>query len=799
MTILSVFSNLFTFRSDGYIGETLWLGNLGHFFVVLSLLASIFAAFAYYRAASSSDQKNQWTRIADILFYSHGFSVIGIFFLLFWMILNHHFEYHYVWRHSSLELPIEYIISCFWEGQEGSFLLWQFWHIVLGVFLIFRLKEWKAPVLSIVSIAQAILASMILGVYFFGYKLGSNPFILLRDVMHEAPIFSQANYLSFIEDGNGLNPLLQNYWMVIHPPVLFLGFASTLIPFAFAFAALWKRDYKGWVDHAISWCVFSGGVLGLGILMGGAWAYESLSFGGFWAWDPVENASLVPWLILVAGTHTLVAYRASKHGLRISFFLIGLMYFFILLSTYLTRSGDLGDTSVHSFTDLGMRPQLLILLFGLTVPFFVFFTRLYKKIPQPEKEEKLFTREFWMFVGSLILLFSSILITYTTCIPIWNKILVPMGFDAIAPPADVEMHHNNRQQYVAIVIGILTACIQFMFYRNENLSQFVKKLGIPTLIAVALTVAISLSLTIQAWQYQLLLFAGLYAVTANIFYMVFASKGDIRISGGSIAHVGFGLMLVGILISQSKQHVISWNLDGINFGDDLSEKDQLENVLLLRGEGKRMGPYTVTYEGFEIKPPNYYYKVKYEMLDENTNEIIESFVLKPNAQLNPEMGLVADPSTKHYLDKDIFTHVTSVPDNSKSESETNLHKVAVGDTFYTTRQFVLLKSLKLDPAIDSIDYGGNITAIGVNLEIHGFDKSRYDARPLMIIEKGSDGSNNVRYVNDMVSDLGLTFSIREINPDAEEISILVKEEDPANDFIIMKAIVFPYINILWLG
>ena len=108
--------------------------------------------------------------------------------------------------------------------------------------------------------------------------------------------------------------LLRNYWMVIHPPILFLGFASTIIPFAYAYAGIQTKRFGDWVTPALPWALFSACVLGVGIMMGGKWAYESLSFGGYWAWDPVENASLVPWLILIAGIHTMVIYKATAHS-----------------------------------------------------------------------------------------------------------------------------------------------------------------------------------------------------------------------------------------------------------------------------------------------------------------------------------------------------------------------------------------------------------------------------------------------------------------------------------------------------
>src|SRR5690606_36215071 len=132
---------------------------------------------------------------------------------------------------------VKYLLSSFWADQEGSFLLWSVWHSVLGVVLILTAKEWEAPVMTVLSFAQFCLASMLLGIYILGYRVGSNPFLLLRQAEENIglPWTASPDYLSMIRDGNGLNPLLQNCWMVIHPPVLFLGFAAMLIPFAFAF------------------------------------------------------------------------------------------------------------------------------------------------------------------------------------------------------------------------------------------------------------------------------------------------------------------------------------------------------------------------------------------------------------------------------------------------------------------------------------------------------------------------------------------------------------------------------------
>jgi cytochrome c-type biogenesis protein CcmF len=239
---------------------------------------------------------------------------------------------------------------------------------VLGLVVMKREKQWEAPVMSVLSFVQFCLATMLVGFAIGGNKIGSNPFVMLRnefDLRAQIPMLAidenYTNYLSFIKDGNDLNPLLQNYWMQIHPPVLFLGFASTVIPFAFAIAALWTRDVSGWINRVLPWSLFSAGIFALGIMMGAAWAYESLNFGGYWAWDPVENASLVPWLVLVAGVHTVLIYKHTGYSLHSSFSFLILSFLLVVYATFLTRSGILGDTSVHAFTDLGMNAQIFCL------------------------------------------------------------------------------------------------------------------------------------------------------------------------------------------------------------------------------------------------------------------------------------------------------------------------------------------------------------------------------------------------------------------------------------------------------
>ena len=298
-----------------------FIGQLGHFLVILAFTSVLLAAIAWSVHVRQTDKNplsasgNDWLKLARISFWVHVASVLGIVGSLFFIIYNHYFEYHYAWSHSSRALPTHYMISCFWEGQEGSFLLWIFWHALLGAILLKFSGKWEARTMAIFALVQAFLVSMIMGVVlpFINLKIGSSPFMLMRDVM-DLPIFAlNPDYVP--EDGTGLNPLLQNYWMVIHPPTLFLGFALVLVPFAYCMAALWKKEPGSWIKPALPWTGAATLILGVGILMGAYWAYETLNFGGYWNCDPVENAVYVPWLTLVGSLHLMIVYRKNGTAL----------------------------------------------------------------------------------------------------------------------------------------------------------------------------------------------------------------------------------------------------------------------------------------------------------------------------------------------------------------------------------------------------------------------------------------------------------------------------------------------------
>ena len=185
-------------------GEHLLPGQIGHLFVIIALIASLISLISFFNASRSVDltEKNKWINLGRASFIIHTLSVFVIFSVIFFLCFNHYYEYMYAYKHASKELEYKYLLACIWEGQEGSFLLWAIWHSVLGLFIIFNKNQetkttWRAPVMTIVSMAQFFLMLMILGVYFFGVRIGNSPFTLTRNEI-PAPIFSQPNYLTSV-------------------------------------------------------------------------------------------------------------------------------------------------------------------------------------------------------------------------------------------------------------------------------------------------------------------------------------------------------------------------------------------------------------------------------------------------------------------------------------------------------------------------------------------------------------------------------------------------------------------------
>jgi cytochrome c-type biogenesis protein CcmF len=602
-----------------------------------------------------------------------------------------------------------------------------------------------------------------------------------------------------MQDGQGLNALLQNYWMVIHPPILFLGFSSTVVPFAFAIAGLWKRQWD-WTRAALPWTLFSACVLGTGIMMGAAWAYEALSFGGYWAWDPVENASLVPWLVMIAGLHTMVVYNSTGHSLRATHFFLITQFILVLYSTFLTRSGILGDTSVHAFVDSGMNVQLALFVFVFLIPAYTLFAVRYKKIPHIVKEEATGSREFWMFIGSLVLFLSALFVIGSTSLPVFNLVTkknVALGDDAI-------FAYNRIEIFIAVLIGLLTAVTQYLKYKGTSWAYLWKKIWLPTAAALVVSVLISVFGGIHYDKYgagflaaiHLALFAAVYSVVANAAYIRTGLKGKLRAAGPSIAHIGFGLMLVGILLSSAKKGVLSINTTGIllPFSPE-SKQDPMENLTLLKGVPTDMGVYTATYvnnDSVDTRSKITYYHIHFDKKDSK-----EQFDLYPDYIVSTKGGgeTSANPDKYHYWNKDIFAYITATDNPDKSGDTAQFRPsdlLAPGDTAYFSKGYLVLDSIAVNPNNGRFHFAPTDTALVAKVSVVTRDSMRYVAYPALYMKDGVG-----HFANDTVFAQNLALQFDRV--EGRKIELGIKESSEMVPFVALKVLEFPQISILWIG
>lgn len=742
-----------------YLGEHLRPGQFGHLAIVLGFVAALLASISYLIKALRPEERG-WLGMGRWSFGVHAASVLSVIGVLFFIMIKQYYEYQYVFAHVNEHLPRQFIFSAFWEGQEGSFLLWMFWHVVLGLILMFTGKKWEAPVLFSLALAQAFIGAMLLGVYTWGddpVKVGTNPFMLLRETM-DAPIFAQADYLSKIE-GTGLNPLLQNYWMVIHPPTLFLGFASVTIPFAYALGGLITGQYREWLRPVLPWALFSGAMLGTGILMGGAWAYEALSFGGYWAWDPVENMSLVPWLVLVAGIHTNLIARNTGFSVKTTYVFYVLSFLLVLYSTFLTRSGVLGDTSVHAFTEMGLEWMLIGFIAAFTLLGFVPLVIKNKQFPSPQREEAVPSKEFWLFIGALILFFSAAMITSSTSLPVYNKIreyFEPAFVGRVIQ--DPVAHYNKYQLWIGVLIGLFSGAVQFLRWKEPNWKnhapKFFKHLGISLAAAGIFTALGALWINLYSWQYSVLLFFGLFGLFSNLNYLITFIRGNVKLAGSAVSHIGFGLMIAGVLASGLNKRHISTNPFAQR---GLIEEERLDrNIMLFKDMPMYMSGYRVTYERDTFQGNNRIYSILFEKLD-TTGQVLKSFHLNPTALYDNQMQKVAayNPSTKHYIHEDVFTHIASIPlveadveyaretEDSltyrrlvlQGQSATMLYDTVKVDDFNNVREYeVRLKELNFNPGHASYEPENGDLAIGATLAIRDVKRdTTYLAEPMLLL------------------------------------------------------------------
>src|SRR5215471_10687081 len=368
-------------------------------------------------------------------------------------LLSSDFSLEYVAGYSSTTLPTPYKFAALWGGQQGSLL---FWTWLLSIFTSIAAFQNRRRNPEIAPYATAVLA--LVAVFFLGMlNFVTRPFDTLSLVPGE---------------GTDLNPLLQNYWMAIHPPSLYTGYVSSTVPFAFGAAALitGKLD-DSWIRSTRRWAIFSWFFLTLGNMFGARWAYEVLGWGGYWAWDPVENAAFMPWLVMTAYLHS-VMIQERKDMLKVwNLALIGLAFGLTLFGTFITRSGVI--SSVHSFTQSGLGPYFLTFLIIVALAYAALLIFRSGALRSPAEFESYLSREAAFLFNNLVLIGIAFAVFWGTIFPVLSeavrgvKITVgPPFFDKVNAP-------------LALALIFLMGVGPLIAWRRSSLDSLAKTFAAP--------------------------------------------------------------------------------------------------------------------------------------------------------------------------------------------------------------------------------------------------------------------------------------------------------------------------------
>jgi cytochrome c-type biogenesis protein CcmF len=477
----------------------------------------------------------------------------------------------------------------------------------------------------------------------------------------------------------------------------------------------------------------------------------------------------------------------------------------VLYASFLTRSGILGETSVHAFTDLGMFWHLVLYVLTFLFLSIIFLVIRWKELPITKKDEETYSREFWLFIGALVISIACLQILATTSVPVFNAIF---GTE-IAPPANVIAHYNKWQVPFAVVIAFISAFSQFLKYKKTDPKKFFVSISVSLLFSLFITAGAVYIMNIYTnVMYIILTYASVFSIIANARILGDALKGKWRLAGSAVAHIGFAMLLVGALVAAATNKVVSINNTGIGFGDEFAKNNNpRENIILYKDEPVKMDRYTVTYLGDSVEGVNTYYRINYKVINEETGKTKENFTLYPNAQQNAKMRqIIASPDTKHYLFHDIYTHVSSVPLKEEDHEDHDGHsddesyekpltyEINVGDTVRFREGYILVKGINRDAQIQNIPVGERDIAIGLQLEVNS-DGKIYPSEPIYLLKDGSKFDFGKK-----VDEKGLKFRFTNVFPDRNKLELMVYQKPkPEKTWVVLKAIEFPYINLFWGG
>ena len=701
--------------------------NPGQLLTWAAFLASLVAGLAFLAAAGGREGA---ARIGRIAFRVQWLAYLAAAGFLWFILFTHQFRYQYVASYSSLAMPTHYVYAAFWGGQEGTFMLWALITCTLGLILM-RLKH---P-LSVASMFFLNLPLVMLGLV----TAMRGPFLTFAPALVPP-------------DGQGLNPLLQDPWMTIHPPVLFTGFSSLVVPYAIALAALTKRDYDGWIKLALPWVVFSTGMLATGFIMGGVWAYKVLGWGGYWGWDPVENGSFIPWLSNVALLHGLLVQRVTGSLRRTNFFLAVTSYVLVLYASFLTRSGVLADFSVHSFANLGLTGFLLWFLFVAALAGYGLLIARLRDIPGPAQPLGNFSRESVMWLGQLVFMLMCALTAIGMSAPLITRLFGPASNVQTA-------YYNLVNAPLAVALGLLLGLAPLMRWRQHEPAALLRA-ALPA-IGVALVVTLGAVFGgVREWIPALVVFGAAFALSSNAVVTVRGFRSGWKHGVAYLGHMGVSVLLIGIVAS--------------------SHYGKAVQVQLPRGQQRYALGYRMTYQGIE-KQANGKDRVMIAV-DAPEGRFEASPALYWSAY---NQGYMKKPHIERFLTHDIYISPLEMVGDDPSAG-------AVWFAKGETKQVGQVKYTFVNFDIQNMGTPQMSIAAQMRVEIGG---RTVHARPKLELSSGA-----LNRIPDYLPGGG-SIELATADPNTGKVALLLPGSGghKSQDVLAVEVSTKPFINLVWIG
>ncbi|MFC1872358.1 cytochrome c-type biogenesis CcmF C-terminal domain-containing protein [Chloroflexota bacterium] len=544
------------------------MAELGIAALVLAFIASLYAAYAFL---SARYKWNAWVAASagGSLYGVCGFVSLAVLVLLI-AILTHQFNFEYVASYTSSDMSLPYLVSSIWAGNAGSLLFWA-WALAISLVVLFRRRR---------SVSE----------YVFPYAASLTAIITAFFVLLLLTVASPFGQLPVVPiEGSGMNPLLENPGMIFHPPALLAGYVLLAVPFALALGALMSaKPGVEWLGLARKWALGAWLFLGVGNVIGAWWAYVELGWGGYWAWDPVENAGLMPWLIITAFLHSILMQKRKHLHKTWSMVLIILAFNLAIFGTFLTRSGLL--SSVHTFGNTGLEPFFFIFL---NLTFWGSWILLYKRrslLKEQGQVDAILSKEGTFEISNLLLLGATLVVFLGTIFPAISEAITGNAIEV------GQSFFNQVIGPVFLALILLLGICSVIGWQGRASGRDLFKRTLWPLVGSIFVIALLLILGVNSWYALAAYFLSSFAVLTVI--VVWAkevkarhrSRGDNYFRafgtllkngrvhyGAYVVHIGIVLMAVGVIGS---------SLFGV-------EKEGA----LLPGQSMSLDDYTLTFQG----------------------------------------------------------------------------------------------------------------------------------------------------------------------------------------------------------